>query len=530
MPVLDLLERHPTWTLSLEMQGYLVEVLLARHREVAQQLADLVAGGQVELLSFHYSDQLFLAHGQDQMAWSRALNHDVLANGCIVPSDPVFTQEGQFGEGMPAFMGGGVALIPKNLFRHFQGDGDVLPLYQSHGVDVVVGGRGVNDMASGFETQWVYMDDAELLATGGVNPYFPDVFVADPAKVAEFETRLEGLEADGWAIAGISDYVATLDEAGVLPAPLPAVLDGTWQPDDTKNLARWMGDGGLFKPTERDNLVLTQVSRATQMVKAAGAIAEVARSASVLTAAQDRELARARRDLLLGSVSDATGWNPISNEVEYSLWHTDAAWTRAHALALDVAAALGTSAPFTVDTEDGTMTPGAPTTPAMEAVSDPPITLTTEGGMRDATVTWQRYADEPDHYVVSIDWSVAYGEISATWPWTTESVRYTPALLDGTLAEVPLAELAFTETAIPLGSGPFALDDTTWLVLDTTRVHLAARLDRAAETVTFYDETLPREVGDTWRFHVVVGDADRALAVADRVLLHPIVTVEADAP
>src|SRR5262249_38931084 len=150
--------------------------------------------------------------------------------------------------------------------------------------------------------------------------------------VEAFVTRLEALEADGWAIAGISDWVTTLQGAGVSPQELPAVLDGTWQPDDTENVARWMGNGGAFAATERDNGILTGNIQAGRMALAAEVALAAAGSAA--PANGEDEIARAWRDLFLGEVSDTTGWNPIPGEVIYGQWHRAAAFDRARALAI----------------------------------------------------------------------------------------------------------------------------------------------------------------------------------------------------
>lgn len=56
-PILDLMLEHPDWSIDLELQGYMVEVMADRHPPVLDKLHTLAHGGQVELVSWHYSAQ-----------------------------------------------------------------------------------------------------------------------------------------------------------------------------------------------------------------------------------------------------------------------------------------------------------------------------------------------------------------------------------------------------------------------------------------------------------------------------------------
>ena len=530
VPVLDLLDRHATWTISLEMQGYMVEVLLARHRGVAQHLSDLVRSGQVELVSFHYSDQLFLAYPRSHMVQSRTLNAAVLGDGCLAASGPVFTQEGQFGIGMADLLGTGgdaVLVLPKNLFSHLHGDSPVAPYYSTLGVPVVIGGRGVTDAASGFTTVWTYMDDAEKLATNGSDPYAGPQFLHIPSAVAAYEQQLMTLESSGYVIAGVGDYVATLRAAGVAPTPLPPMLDGTWQPNNTGNLDRWMGDTGGFAASERDNGVVTGNSAAGRVALAATTALAAATAAGHPLPMAEQDLARAWRDLLLGEVSDATGWNPLPAETYYGLVHGRAASTRAHDVAVAAGAALGMSPPFYVDTSAGTVLPAsAVTLPTLETDPTPPFAPSTTGTSRAITVRWQRVVGEADHHVLTVDVSASTGLAQIAMPWPLDHIRYTPALLDGTSIDAPMSAFVFTATGIPIDDGPFGLATDQWLILDTSSVAIAARLDPLAHTVTFRDASQPASERATWVFHVITGSLDRALHVADRLNLHPQVRIE----
>ena len=94
-PILDLYLSHPGWGVDIELQGYFIEVLAERHPQVLEKLRTLVLSGQGELVSFHYSDQLFIAYSREDLERSQAVNRDVFERYDIPLSGTVFCQEGQ---------------------------------------------------------------------------------------------------------------------------------------------------------------------------------------------------------------------------------------------------------------------------------------------------------------------------------------------------------------------------------------------------------------------------------------------------
>lgn len=60
-PMIDFFLAHPGWGADFEMQGYMLEQTAKRYPEIFDKFKTLLDRGQVKLVSFHYSDQLFLA-------------------------------------------------------------------------------------------------------------------------------------------------------------------------------------------------------------------------------------------------------------------------------------------------------------------------------------------------------------------------------------------------------------------------------------------------------------------------------------
>ena len=319
-PVLTFYLEHPQWKVTFEMQALMLEIIEQRHPEVLADLQEATQAGIVELVSFHYSDQLFLAYPTLDMERSVAITKNLFEQNCVPLSPVVFNQEGQAGEGRHRFMAAHdyeIAVFPVNLFRYVRG-GDAVrwPYYKQHGVDVVVGPGGVAP-ASGIEVDWVFFDDGELLAPGKhINPYFAWVGGANPEKLAEYEAKLLDREAAGFKITSISDYVAHLKAQQIEQPEMPPILDNTWQPPSTDSMFRWMGGVGALPNSpayEQDNLVRSGNYRARTEVVAAEVFVEAAKATGKDTADEEAKLAQAWRESgrqtpILASSSSHNWW------------------------------------------------------------------------------------------------------------------------------------------------------------------------------------------------------------------------------
>ena len=131
-PVLDLFLAHPTWGANMELQGYMLDVMAARHTDVLDKLRTLAKAGRIEVVSFHYSDQIFLAYPREDWERSVTLDQATFAKHDIPLGKAVFCQEGQAGVGTAAAMaahGYETLVFPKNLFTYQHGDAERAPLY-----------------------------------------------------------------------------------------------------------------------------------------------------------------------------------------------------------------------------------------------------------------------------------------------------------------------------------------------------------------------------------------------------------------
>jgi hypothetical protein len=511
-PLLDLFAAHPTWATNVEMQGYMLDVIAARHPTVLAKLKDLSSKGQIEVVSFHYSDQLFLAHAPDDLLRSADLDTKTFADLGITRGAPVFCQEGQAGLGMAAVMkthGESVMVWPKNLWSYQHTDPPAAPLLQfgtDPGVTMTTTHGGHWDLGGGntVDVSWTFVDDGELLMTGGRSPYTPDVFIESDKAKAEYEKQLSDLETAGYQITTVSKFAEQVKPLQALPAP-PPLLDGTWQPDSTDGMSKWLGMGGLHKDDERDDDVHTLAAIAHRELEAAETMAK----SSGIDARAD--LDAAWRLLALGEVSDASGINPFRGEVEYGLAHCAEALRIARATIDRGKQSMGATK-VSIDPSSSTVTPSPPDAPAPTTIAAP-IDVTVDGGERNVTVAWTQVGA---HSVATVTFAPGAADDGLTVTVHGAAgidVGYTPALTT-TPIHVPRSAFVWDHYMLPLNDGLLAIDANKWLLADQAFVHVAARISMASGDVVFHDETERDEETVVWVFHVFDGDDATAAAAS----------------
>ncbi len=113
-----------------------------------------------------------------------------------------------------------------------------------------------------------------------------------------FEDERTADELAGIQQLTVSELVAQAHQRGAF-VDLPPLTDGSWRPDSTHNLLRWMGGLGglydLFTPTEKDNAVLTSNVQASLDVAACEAVEAWAKAKpGAAAAARRRSTSRGR--------------------------------------------------------------------------------------------------------------------------------------------------------------------------------------------------------------------------------------------
>jgi hypothetical protein len=509
-PIVDLFEKHPTWGVDLEMQGYMLDVIAARHPALLAKMRPLAASGQIDINSFHYSDQLFIAYPQEDWERSQDLTVATFAKHDIVLSKSVFCQEGQAAPAMAQQMadrGYRTMAWPKNLWSFQHGDNDAAPLYTFGDIVMVQAGKGVNydDGTNTIDMTWTFFDDGELLATGDFNPYFTEFFLHDPAAVAEYENKLLDLEADGYVIATIDQYVDTVENL-VTPVAPPPLLDGTWQPNSTNGVSRWLGRQGVWAGQERDNHVRTVGAQAHRELVAAEAMAM---AAGIEARAP---LDAAWRLLFLGQVTDASGINPFRGEIQYGMAHMTESMRIARDVIREGKQAMGLSS-ASIDPASGSVGEGESDAFA-GAPSEAPLKLVTDPGDREVSETWELVG--AGHWRVVLTFGAGeFARIAVTFPGELEDdLTLGLSLDDATPTTLSRSEFSFETFHFALPTGYIGLGGGRWVVKDMAAVHVAAEVKRDSADVLFIDETADPTETQRWVFHVLEATPEDAAASA----------------
>jgi len=519
-PMLDLYLAHPNWGVDIEFQAYYVEVLAQRHPTVLNKLITLVEQGQAEIISFHYSDQLFIGFGRP--AWEKSVEETkrVFEENDVPLSDVVFTQEGQAGMGMAQAMeehGYAHLVWPKNLWKYQHGDWESAAYYKFGNLDMIPGPKDINYNSGQLQLTWTFLDDGELMAACHVDPYFPPFFKTSESCIREYESEVEQLEADGWKISTIGEYFHAAKDMGITPTEPPPLFDGTWQPKDTDGVHRWLGGKGIIPfnaDDERDNHVRTLNEIAYRELMAAQTIAKAAGLQA------DDELDDLWHLLNLGMVTDASGINPIGGEIGYSIAHSGEVARSARLIIEQGKEALGLSDAI-IDTEAESVIAG--TAPDEPPVADEaPINVNIDPGWRQASSTWYRVSDNPEIWRLDITVNAGiYRSMAVTFPGDSSKVIFTPALADDMPVSYNRSDFAFDHWWLALANGMINISDDMFVIKDMGLTHVAALIYPDSEDVTFRDDVATPNSAFQWRFYLLRGTADDAVAFANSLNVYP---------
>ena len=528
-PLLDFYLKHPKWGGDFEFQGYMVEQLQLRFPKVLEKLKTLIDRRQIELVCFHYADQLFLAYPRWDMDWSQRINQRVFADAGISRSGVVFTQEGQFGEGMAVFMANNnfhTALLPKNLYRYFHRDYKAEPFFKLHGVNVILSGAPVHyeDENAKIDLNWSYCGDAELLPTQNATPYSSE-FKYRPDALKKYGEELESLEVRGIKIVTITEYMDALKKLGIPPAELKPVLDGTWQPSDTDNVFRWMGDHRAA--FERDAAILTGNFKARDHLAAAEAAVLFLKKQGQPVEELEEKTFTAWKNMMLAEVSDSTGWTPLPVEVRYSQELNQQAMTAADEILAKVKSLMKANF-IRIDTKKGTVE-------AVSKIEEPtkypeidcPIKFQLEGDLTDKDVHCYKVSETRTDMSVHFTTKNWYSnDMRLAFPRNINSIVYSPALIDDVVVSYPQDQFNPEREAfyLPSPNGLIGLDENLFLIKHVETVHVAFQYSLKEKTIALRMLHPPNKKYE-WQLSIIKGTKEDAVKEAQEINTYPTLTI-----
>jgi hypothetical protein len=459
------------------------------------------------------------------------MTKNIFDQTCLPLSPSVFTQEGQFGEGMAPFMkdhGYNIGILPKNLFKYLHENYEILPYYRLHDTFVVLGGQGFDYKGNkgNVKVSWSFFDDGELALTGKANPYTgKDMKCLQSAK-EELIKEYSDYEKNGYVVTTISRYVEYLQEKGFEAPELPPVLDSDWQPSDTQGLYRWMGGTGLFFTTERDNEVLTGNVRTEHLLHGAEILADFAKDKGNIVTKYEQGIKEAWRHLLFAEVSDSTGWNPWKGEVQYSLAHSKEAENITAQIIDAVKKILGASF-VRIDTKTGSVEilKEKPPDPELTEVSAP-LEITVNGVGYIPEMKWEKV--EENEFLLTVTFKPDTGMdgiLTVAFPGNIDMIVFSPSLMEDKLVEYDLSMFTFKDFCVPLSNGIIGIAADEFIIKHTDTVHIAACLSKDSGSIDFTDNTegfMDQKKDIIWKFTYVKGSKEKALETANKINVYPV--------
>jgi hypothetical protein len=512
-PILDIYLQNPSWGADIELQGYMIEVMKNRFPEVLSKLKVLVDRNQIDLISIHYSDQLFLAYPLEDMEWSLKINDEIIKSSGLKISPVIFAQEGQTGEGLFRFLknyGYRILVVPVGLFEFLHSNKSVKPLYSIEDGYAVIGGKDIDD--GNIKVKWTFFDDGELAATGGANPYFGTKFKKNENAIKEMISKLKSLEGDGCKISKISTFVEEITRT-YSPERLPPLIDGTWHPERSMNMFRWMGGKGEFanKVHEKDNKVLTNNYKVSLLVRAAEILMNEKSRFDLSSKLED-----AKKEILLAEVSDSTGWNPWTNEINYSLEKAE----KAQKLAQEIISEIGE--PPYISLKEKRSLNSYKGLKTREGKFPIPYTIWAEGYSYE---TKEEKFENIDAWRIEIrffpdkETGNGFGSVKITFPLFEKIIEYSPSLLRE-VASYNGNDFSFKRIGLALYNGLVGLGNGYYIIKDINTTHLAGIIDFENKTLEFIDET--GENIEYFAFILFRGNKEEALSLAEEINSYPV--------
>lgn len=324
-PFLVFYDRHPQWAMSCEIQGHYLKFMQKFFPEDLAIFKKLNQRRQLELISVHYSDQIYLAYPERDMQESININNEIFTELGLKRSGVWFGQENFFGPGIAENImeknGFQTALLNRHYMAHHNKAATrKAPYWKFRELDhdrvnyLVSAGQGYHDNSIHLEQGFSYWGDAELAF--GATPYAS--FLARPREqYLKNLWKYKELEKKGFKVCTVEDYIKRVKELKLKPEEGPYLTDGSWNTRYYQGVYLWMGwyrlnwerDAELRSLTYRTRSHLLVIEKLIQW-------AAEKNHPNILLLQYWMKLAW--KHLLLAEVSDSTGQQPFIIEIYYT--------------------------------------------------------------------------------------------------------------------------------------------------------------------------------------------------------------------
>ncbi len=517
-PLLAFYDQHPNYKGDFEIQAWALEVMQEEFPLVLEHLRQLIQKGQLELVVAHYSDQFFIGYPAIDMQRSIEISDRVLKKLHLPRSRVFFAQELQFSPALASALHGkyDVVVTSSNPYGYYRPDGMPLEEFEYAGKKMLILLGGGKKKLKCCQWQWAFFDDGEVFSTRDYGSNFYRVPDWEKKNIAKFER----LEKEGYQFVTVSEFVRILKQKKYVPPKMPYIPEGTWNMG-AGGPYNWLGKQG--SGNEKDGLTRARNFITRGWVLVAETLSKLAEKMGASNALLRSILNMSWRHLLLGEVSDSSGWSPLPIEVRYTDEECAVAEQGASVLIKEILhGAKLSEKPVLVDVKTGSVTPeeSVPEIPA-ELVDFSPVPLDIRAKWYKVTV--KKFS--PVLYRLEVFGArPADGMVEIAFSLTGKTHFYSAPMGEDSLVAVP-PDLE-RDPILSLSNGLFTLGNGWNLIKDNTVEHLAGTWEYKTNRLVFKEGVRNDLPGTKMVFYLLKASSQEALRVANRLNVWPLYRVQ----
>ncbi|NOY78519.1 MAG: hypothetical protein GXO76_11685 [Calditrichaeota bacterium] len=517
-PLLNFYDRHPNYKGDFEIQAWALEVIQEEFPEVLEHLRRLIKKGQLELVVAHYSDQFFIGYPAIDMQRSVEMSDAVLKRLNLKRSRVFIAQEIQYSPAIASALHGkyDVVVTSSNPYGYYR-SGE-MPLeefnYAGKKMLILLGGGKKNLKCCKWD--WAFFDDGEVFST---RDYASD-FYRVPSWEKKHIDKFKRMEKEGYTFVTVSEFVKILKEKNYKIPKMAYIPEGTWNMG-AGGPYNWLGKQG--SGNEKDGLTRARNFIARGWVLVAETLSKWAEKLGANNALIRSVLRLSWKHLLLGEVSDSSGWSPLPIEVRYTDEQCAIAEQGAGVLIKEVLhAAKMNDQTVWVDLKTGTVAPEKAVPPAVPVSVDySPVPV--EVRAESYTIAVQKFGDNLYKLEINARRPVD-GMVKIAFPLTGKLHYYSAPMGEDSLVAVP-PDLNHNPI-LSLSNGLFTLGNGWNLIKDNYVEHLAGMWDYKTHRLVFREGVRKDLPGTKMAFYLYKAPPQKALQMANGLNVWPIYRVK----
>ncbi len=517
-PLLAFYDQHPTYKGDFEIQAWALDVIQEEFPDVLEHLRRLINKGQLELVVAHYSDQLFIGYPAIDMQRSVEMSDVVLKKLNLKRSRVFFGQELQYSPAIASALHGqyDVVVTSSNPYGYYRSGEMPLEEFEYDGKKMLILlGGGKKDLRC-CKWDWAFFDDGEVFSTRD----YASNFYRVPEWEKKHIDRFKRMQKEGYTFVTVSEFVNILKKKNYKIPKMAYIPEGTWNMG-AGGPYNWLGKQG--SGNEKDGLTRARNFITRGWVLVAETLSKLAQKLGANNALIRSVLRLSWKHLLLGEVSDSSGWSPLPIEVRYTDEECAIAEQGSRVLIKEVLNATKMSdQTVRVDLKTGVVQPEKSTPEAVPvAVDYSPVPV--EVRAEKYTITVQKFDENLYKLEINAKRPVD-GMVEIAFPLKGKLHYYSAPMGEDSLVAVPSDLLH--DPILSLSNGLFTLGNGWNLIKDNYVEHLAGTWNYKANRLVFREGVRKDLPGTRMNFYLYKASPQKALQVANRLNVWPVYRVK----